>query len=63
MATTITGQTFANTDVVAGQKLYAANYLALIAQMQALNDELVSECLSLGGTQTVSGVKTFSASL
>ncbi len=59
MGTSITGQTFANGDVVAGQKFYAANYLALIAQMQALNDELVAECVSLAGAQTITGAKTF----
>ncbi len=58
---TITGQTFANSDVVAGQKFYASNYLALIAQMQALNDELVAECVALAGNQTIAGIKTFSS--
>jgi hypothetical protein len=57
----ITGQTFATADVVAHQKFYAANYLALIAQMQALNDELVSECVDNSDAQAVGGVKTFSA--
>ncbi len=61
MGTSIGGQTFNKGDVVAGQKFYAANYSALIDQMQALNDELVDECVSLAGTQTISGVKTFSA--
>ena len=61
MASSITGQTFVKSDVVAGQKFYAANYIALIDQMQALNDELRIECVSLAGTQTITGAKTFSA--
>jgi len=59
MASSITGQTFANSDVVAGQKFYAANYIALIAQMQALNDELVSECVTLTGDHTLTGAVEF----
>lgn len=61
MGTSLTGQTFATADVVAGQKLYAANYLALIAQSQALNDELIAECMTLAGTQTITDIKTFTA--
>lgn len=60
MAGSLTGQTFVTSDVVDGQKFYTANYLALIAQMQALNDELLAECLTLAGAQTITGNKTFS---
>lgn len=57
----ITGQTLTNSFVVAGQKFYAADFLVLIAELQALNDELVSEAIANAGNQAVGGVKTFSA--
>ncbi len=57
----ITGQTFTNSFVVAGQKFYAADFLVLISEMQALNDEVVSEAIANAGNQSVGGVKTFSA--
>ncbi len=57
----ITGQTFTKAFVVAGQKFYAADFLVLIAEMQALNDEVVSEAIANAGNQAVGGVKTFSS--
>ncbi len=57
----ITGQTFTKAFVVAGQKFYAADFLVLIAEMQALNDEVVSEAIANAGNQSVGGVKTFSS--
>ncbi len=57
----ITGQTFTKSFVVAGQKFYAADFLVLIAELQALNDEVVSEAIANAGAQAVGGVKTFSS--
>lgn len=58
----IANVTLANSDVVAGQKFYAANYLALIAQIQTwITDEVVAKALDNDSAQAVAGVKTFSA--
>ena len=60
----LVGQTFVNANVVSGKKYYAADLVALIAQMQALNDEIVGSdgAVSITGNETIAGVKTFSSS-
>jgi len=57
----ITGQTLTKSFIVAGQKLYAADLIGLVDELQALNDELVSECIANAGAQAIDGVKTFSS--
>lgn len=57
------GQTLTKAFVVAGQKFYAADFLVLITELQALNDELVggSGAVALTGDETIAGIKTFSS--
>jgi len=50
------------TDVVAKQKLYAANEITRIDAVNANNAELESKCVATEGNQTIAGVKTFSSS-
>ena len=60
---TLTDRTFTNSFVVAGKKFYAADFLLLISELQAMCDELESEAVTEGGDQTLTGAKTFSGAV
>lgn len=49
------------TDIVAGQKVYAATETARIDLINANNSELEAKCVATEGNQTITGVKTFSS--
>jgi hypothetical protein len=50
-----------NTDIVAGQKIYASTELARIALINAFIAACVDQCVLNTGNQTIAGVKTFSS--
>lgn len=50
------------TDIIAGQKLYAANYKAIVDALNAwAADEVVTKAIDNDTAQAVAGVKTFSS--
>jgi hypothetical protein len=50
-----------NTDIVAGQQIFASTEIARIAIINAFIDACVEQCVLMTSNQTIAGVKTFSS--